>query len=110
MKNAGKSVTIAEFQLSKQIVATDDAAANEVEVEEQIEEDNVKKQAHENQTSNLGPVVRGSKQMTIDDNATAAEEEIEEQAEESRIDKEAFEGGMSTASAKEYIRRVSSHD
>jgi len=53
MKTVGKSATIPESRLSKQIATNDDAAANEEEVEEQIEEDNVKKAARENGTGIL---------------------------------------------------------
>jgi hypothetical protein len=42
---------IPESQLSKKIAAKNDAAANEEEVEEQIEEDNVAQKARENATA-----------------------------------------------------------
>ncbi len=51
MKTVAKTATIPESRLSQQIAANDDAAANEEEVEEQIEEDNVKKAARENTIS-----------------------------------------------------------
>jgi hypothetical protein len=51
-----------------------------------------------------------NEQSETADNAVASKEGIEEQAEESRIDKVAFEDGVSTASAKEYIKRGHTHD
>ena len=48
MKTVGKSATIAEPRLNRGIGEEDDAAANEQEVEEQIEADNVEKNAREN--------------------------------------------------------------
>ena len=48
MKTVGKFAMIAESRLNKQTAAKDDYAANEEEVEEQIEEENVKKTAREN--------------------------------------------------------------
>ena len=48
MKNVQRSVTIAETGFSKQMAANDDAAADEEEVDEQIEGDNVEKEAREN--------------------------------------------------------------
>ena len=44
MTTVGKFATIPESRLGKQMAANDDAAANEEEVEEQIEEDNVERQ------------------------------------------------------------------
>jgi NCAIR mutase (PurE)-related protein len=110
MKNVGRSATIAESRLSKQIATNDDAAANEEEVEEQIEEDNVEKAARENGTGVPGRIMRGNKEMETADDAVASREEVEEQAEESRIDKVAFEDGISTTSAKEYIQSGRTHD
>jgi hypothetical protein len=91
MKTVGKSATIPESRLSKQIATNDDAAANEEQVEEQIEEDNVKKAARENGTGILAPIMRGNEEMETADDAVASREEVEEQAEESRIDKVALE-------------------
>ncbi len=51
MKNVRNSVTIPESRLSRKIATNDDAAANEEEVEEQIEEDNIEKKARENATA-----------------------------------------------------------
>ena len=56
------------------------------------------------------PESRLSIQAATNEDAVASREEVEEQAEESRIDKVAFEDGISTASAKEYIRRGRTHD
>ena len=109
MKTVGKSATIPKSRLSKQIATNDDAAANEEEVEEQIEEDNVEKAARENRTGVPTPLM-SNKQIESADDAVASRKEVEEQAEESRIDKVAFEDGISTASAKEYIRRGRTHD
>jgi hypothetical protein len=109
MKNAGKSATIAESQLSKRNATNNGAAAREEEVEEQIEKDNVEKAARENRSGVPTPLMSNKQTATADD-AVASEEEVEEQAEESRIDKVAFEDGVSIASAKEYIRRGRDHD
>jgi hypothetical protein len=109
MKTVGKSATIPKSRLSKQIATNDDAAANEEEVEEQIEEDNVEKAARENRTGVPTPLM-SNKQIESADDAVASREEVEEQAEEKCIDKAAFEDGISTASAKEYIRRGRTHD
>ena len=46
-----KDVAKPESRLSKKIAANDDTAANEEEVEEQIEEDNVEQKARENATA-----------------------------------------------------------
>jgi len=50
MTTLRKYATIPDARLSKQIATKDNAAANEEEVEEQIEEDNVEKAAGENGT------------------------------------------------------------
>ena len=50
MMTVGTLATIPNSRLSRQIATNDDAAANEDEVEEQIEEDNVEKTARENET------------------------------------------------------------
>jgi hypothetical protein len=96
--------------LSKQIEINDDAAANEEEVEGQIEEDNVEKEARDNQTGVVAPIMRGNKQTESADNAMASEEEVKEQVEENRVNKEAFENGVSTASAESNIQRGCVHD
>ena len=100
--------------MSEQIATNDDAAANEEEVDEQIEEDNVEKVARENGSGDSAPSM-GNKQMSnkqieTADNAVASREEVKEQAQESRIDKVAFEDGVSKAAATEYIRRGRDHD
>jgi len=110
VKTVGTSATIPESRLSKQIATNDDAAANEEEVDEQIEEDNVEKAARENETRVPAPIMTGNKQIECADDAVASREEVEEQAEEKCINKAAFEDGISTASAKEYIRRKRTHD
>ena len=109
MKTVGKSANILESQLSQQIGANDDAVAIEEEVQEQMEEDNVKKAARENAKGVPAPIVRSSKEMETDNDTVASRKEVEEQAAESRIDKVAFEDGISPASAKEYVRRGRDH-
>ncbi len=64
----------------------------------------MEKEARENGIAAPAPIVRGNEPIKTADDAVAGREEVEEQAEESRIDKVAFEDGVSTASAKEYIR------
>jgi NCAIR mutase (PurE)-related protein len=110
MKTVEKSATIPESRLSQQIGTNDDVVAIEEEVQEQIEEDNVERAARENATGVPVPIVRSNKEVETADDAVASREEVEKQAEESRIDKVAFEDGISTASAKEYIRRGRDHD
>jgi hypothetical protein len=105
-----KPATITEFRLSKQLATNDDAAANEEEAEEQIEEDNVGKAARENETGIRGPIMRSNEETETADDAVAGREEVEEQAEEHRIDKVALEDGISTPSAEEYIRWKRVHD
>jgi hypothetical protein len=104
MKSDGESATISESRLSKQIATNDDAAAHEEEAEEQLEEDNVEKAARKNRSAVPSPFMSNKQIETADDAV------VEEQVEESRIDKVAFEDGISTASAKEYIRRGRTHD
>lgn len=103
MKADREFAPIAESRLSKQLKEEDDAAANEEEVEEKIEEDNVEKNARENGTGAGLPMIRSNKQMESDDDAVASREKVEEQVEQNRVDKEAFEDGISTASAGKYI-------
>jgi NCAIR mutase (PurE)-related protein len=109
MKTVRKSGNVQESQLSQQIGTNDDAVAIEEEVQEQIEEDNVEKAAHENAKGVPALIVRSSKEMEAADDAVASREEVEEQAAESRIDKVAFKDGISPASAKEYVRRGRDH-
>ena len=108
MTTAGKFATIPKSRLSQRIATNDDAAANEDEVEEQIEEENVKKAALEN--TGVSTPFMSNKQIETADDAVASREEVEEQAEESRIDKVAYEDGMSTGSAKEYVQRGRARD
>jgi hypothetical protein len=108
MTTVGKFAPIPESRSSKQIATNDDAAANEEEVEEQIEEDNVDKAALENRSRVSTPLM-SNKQIETADDVVASTEEVEEQVEESRIDKVAFEDGMSTTSAKEYIQSGRTH-
>ena len=82
MKNVQRSVTISESGLSKQMAANDDAAADEEEVDEQIEGDNVEKEARENGTIAPAPIMRSNEEIKTADDAVAAREEVEEQAEE----------------------------
>jgi hypothetical protein len=109
MMAVGKLAPIPKSRLSKQMATNDDAAANEDEVEEQIEEENVEKTARENETGAPAPFM-SNKQIKTADDAVASREDVEEQAEESRIDKVALEDGMSTASAEEYIQGGRTHD
>src|SRR5277367_4119912 len=99
MKIAGNVSTISESRLSQQMAASDDVAANEEEVEEQIEKDRVERAARA--TGLPMPIMKGNEQMQAADDAVVSREEVEEQAEESRIDEVAFEYGMSTAAAEE---------
>jgi hypothetical protein len=108
MRAMGKSATVPEAQLSKQIATNDDAAANQQEVEEQIEGDNVEKKAHENRTGSPVAIMRSNEEMQTADNAVAAKEEVDEQAEDLRIDKVALEDTISAPSAED-IRRGSVH-
>ena len=110
MKTVETAAMIKESRLSQQISIDGDATANEEEVEEQIEEDNIEKAAGENRTGDSVPIMRGNQGIETADDAVAFREEVEEQAEGSRIDKVAFKDGISTASAKEYIGRGRTHD
>lgn len=110
MRTMGKSATIPEARLSKQIATNDDAAANQEEVEEQIEGDNVEKTARENGTGGPAPIMRSNKEIETADDVVASTEEVEEQAEETLIDKVALEDGIRSPSAEEYIRREHVHD
>jgi len=109
MTTAGKFAAVSKSELSKKLAANDNAAANEQEVEEKIEEDTVEKEARENRTDARLPFMSNKQRETADD-AVASREEIEEQAVESRIDKVAFEDGVSTTSAKEYIHSGRAHE
>ena len=109
MTTVAKFARVPTSRSSRQIATNDDAAANEEEVEEQIEEHNVNREAGENAASGPLPLMSNEQSETAD-NAVASKEGVEEQAEESRIDKVAFEDGVSTASAKEYIKRGHTHD
>ncbi|MGC2357106.1 MAG: hypothetical protein WA491_13665 [Candidatus Acidiferrum sp.] len=100
MTTVGKFATPPESRLGKQMVANDDSAANEEEVEEQIEEDNVRKAAHENSTGATIPFM--SKQIETADDAVASNDEAEEQVERKRVEKEAFENRISAASAEKW--------
>jgi hypothetical protein len=110
MKTVGNAANIQESRLSPQISTDDDVAANEEEVDEQIEEDNVENAARENATGVPVPIMRGNDETETTDLVVASREEVEEQAAESRIDKVAFEDGISTVSAKEYIGHGRNHD
>jgi hypothetical protein len=109
MTSVGKLATISEFRLSKHLAANDDAAANEEEVEEQIEDENVEKVADQNRTVIPFPHMINQQINTAHD-AVASGEQIEEQAEESPINKVAFEDGITTTAAEEYIKRGRAHD
>jgi hypothetical protein len=99
-----------EVRVSKKIATSDDAAANQEEVDEQMGEDAVKKKARENATGTPAPIMKGADVLETADNVVASSEEVTEQAQESRIDKVAFEDGISTAAAEEYIGRGRTHD
>ena len=81
MKTVGRSATISQSPLSKQLATSDDAAANEEEVEEQIEERNVEKTARENETGGPMPMM-SNEERAIDDDAVSASEEVQQQVEE----------------------------
>jgi hypothetical protein len=100
---------IPEFRMSKQIAANNDAAANEEEVEEQIEQDNVKKTARDNATGASTPIMT-TLEMAINDDSLSANEEVQEQAERKRVEQEAFENRISAASAEKWMRNGSFHD
>jgi hypothetical protein len=108
MRTREKSTTVPEAQLSKQIATNDDAPANQEEVEEQIEGDNVQKKAHETGTISQVPIMRSNEETQTANDAVAAKEEVDEQAEDLRIDKVALEDTISAPSA-EYIRRGGVH-
>jgi hypothetical protein len=110
MKIVGNAAEIQESRLSQQSATNDNVAANEQEVDERIEEGKVENAARENATSVPAPIMRGNDEAETTDLAVASREEVQEQAEESRIDKVAFEDGISTVSAKEYIRNGRDHD
>ena len=101
---------VLEFRLSKQTAARDDAASNEEEVDEQIEEDDVKKTARENGTGFPIPIIRGNQDIHAADDAVAAGEEVQEQAERKRVEKEAFENRISMASAEKWMQSGRSHE
>jgi len=105
MTTVGKFGTIPKSQLSPQIATNDGAAANEEEVEEQIEEENVEKAALENRAGVSTPFM-SNKQIETADDAVASREEVEEQAEESRIAKVAVEDGMSRVGQRIHSTRT----
>jgi hypothetical protein len=90
--------------VSRQTATNDDAAANEEEVEEQIEKDNVKKAARENVSGVPNPIMRGIEEKAAVDDAVAAGEEVQEQVERIRAEQRAFENRISVASAEKWIR------
>ena len=109
MKTVGRSATISQSPLSKQLATSDDAAANEEEVEEQIEERNVEKTARENETGGPMPMM-SNEERAIDDDAVSASEEVQQQVERKRVEKEAFENRISVASAEKWTQRGRTHD
>jgi hypothetical protein len=109
MNTVGRSAMIAESRFSKELAANDDFAANEEEVEEQIEEQNVEKTARENETG--APITMVSnEERAVDDDAASAGEEVQQQIERKRVEKEAFENRISAASAEKWIRNGRTHD
>jgi hypothetical protein len=97
-------------RLSKRIANNDDAAANEEEVEDQIQEDQVKRTARESAASFPMPILGGNEEIRDADNASASGEEVEEQAERKRIEKDAFKNRISTASAEKWMQSGRSHE
>jgi hypothetical protein len=103
MTTSGKFATTPKFRSSKRTAVNDDAAANEEEIEQQIEEADVEKTARENRIG--GPVPRMSnEEMAADDDAVASREEVEEQGERKRVEENAFENRISAASAEKWIQ------
>lgn len=103
MKTVVESAMIPESRSSRQIATNDNAATNLEEVEEQIEEDNVKKAAHENAIG-IPAIMRGGAEMAAVDDAGAAGEEVQEQVERKCVEKEAFENRIIAAAAGKWIR------
>lgn len=99
-----KTAIVPESRLSSQITTNDNAAANREEVEEQIEEDSVKKAAHENETGVSVSLMRSSEEMAAADDAAAVGEEAQAQVERKRGEKKAFENRISAASAEKWIQ------
>ena len=99
-----KTAIVSEFRLSKQLAANYDAATNKEEVEEQIEEDRVKKTARENETGVSVSIMRRSEEMAAADDAMAAGEEVQEQVERKRVEKNAFENRIIAATAEKWIQ------
>ncbi len=102
MKTVAESAMTPESRSSTQI-ATNDNAANLEEIEEQIEEDNVKKAAHKNAIG-IPAMARGSAEMAAVDDAGAAGEEVQEQVERKRVEKKAFENRIIAAAAEKWNR------
>jgi hypothetical protein len=101
MTTVGKFVTLPESRLSKQTAAKDDAAANEEEVEEQIEADDVKKTARNN-TAGVSMPMMSNADMAVDDDALSSREEVQEQVERKQVEQKAFENRISVASAEKW--------
>jgi hypothetical protein len=100
-----KTAIVPESRLSRQIATNDNAATNkEEEVEEQIEEENVKRVARENATGYPIRILRGNEEIQAADDAVASKDEVEEQVERKRVEKKAFENRISAASAEKWIR------
>jgi|CZKD01.1.fsa_nt_gi hypothetical protein len=104
MKTAGRSATISYSRLGKHMAANDDAAANEEEVEEQIEADNVKRVACENAIGFPILILRGNEEIQAADDAVASKDGVQEQVERKRVEKKAFENRISAASAEKWIQ------
>lgn len=109
MMVVGTLAPISNSRLSRQMATNDDAAANEEEVEEQIEEENVEKTARENETGAPIPMMSNA-EMAVDDDAVSAREEVQQQVEGKRVEKEAFENRISVASAEKWTRSGRTHD
>ena len=60
MATVAKFARVPTSRSSRQIATNDDAAANEEEVEEQIEEDNVENAARENGPASMVPILRNN--------------------------------------------------
>jgi len=110
MKTVGRSATISGFLLIKQMAANDDSAANEEEVEEQIEEDNVERVAREIAPGLPIRILRDSEEIEAADDAVASKDDVEEQVERKRVEEKAFKNRISADSAEKWIRNGRTHD
>jgi hypothetical protein len=110
MNTVGRSAMISESRLGKQLATKDDSAANEEEVEQQIEEDNVERVAREIAPGLPIRILRDREEIEAADDAVASKDEVEEQVERKRVEEKAFENRISAASAEKWIRNGRTHD